>query len=360
MKSQPALLNLSKLMAGPDLYPLQVNWAQQQVLFLSVTPEFYANAPFLDQRAVPQQQRSQIPSEWAAIQDVVQAVAAQPVPAKLGMVFHVGHCGSTLLSRALALNTSLFSLREPLPLRDLCSFWLERQEPWSEVSDEGLNHRIDMMRTLWARTPSTGQLAVVKATSFCCPLAEPWLARFQSDKSVLLAVAPETYLASMVSVPTYIADLKTTAKQRMLNLKNLTGLELPALYSLSVGEIAALAYVSDLMAMHSAARSAGDRVMRQDFDAFLSAPDCALGALNAFFDAPLPAEHIKSIQQNPLFSRYSKASNYPFSTSERLARLQEARSGHSAEINKGRAWLEAFVAREAKAAHALEWFKYQP
>jgi hypothetical protein len=359
MKSQPALQNLNNLMDGPCLYPLQVNWAQQQVLFLSVTPDFYANAPFLDQRAVPQQQRSLIPSNWAAIQDVMQAVAAQPAPAKLGMVFHVGHCGSTLLSRALALNTGLFSLREPLPLRDLCSFWLERQEPWSEISEEGLDHRIDMMRALWARTPSTGQLAVVKATSFCCPLAEPWLARFQSDQAVLLAVAPETYLASMVSVPAYIADLKATAKQRMLNLKNLTDLALPALYSLSAGELAALAYLSDLMAMHSAARSAGGRVMRQDFDDFLSAPDRALGALNAFFNAPLPTGHIKSLLQNPLFSRYSKASDYPFSTSERLARLREARSGHSAEISKGRAWLDAFAAREPRAEQALEWFKYQ-
>jgi hypothetical protein len=346
-------------MAGPDLYPLRVNWAQQQVLFLSVTPDFYANAPFLDQRAVSQQQRSQIPSDWAAIQDVVQAVKAQPVAAKLGMIFHVGHCGSTLLSRALALNVRLFSLREPLPLRDLCGFWLERRQPWSEVSEEGLNLWIDMMRALWTRTPSADQLAVVKATSFCSPLAEPWLARFQNDKAVLLAVAPETYLASMVSVPAYIADLKATAKQRMLNLKNLTGLELPAIHSQTVGEIAALAYLSDLMAMHGAARSAGDRVMRQDFDAFLSAPDRALGALIAFFDAPLPADQIKSLLQNPLFSRYSKASNYPFSSGERLSRLKQARAGHGAEINRGRAWLEAFAAREPKAAHALEWFKYR-
>ena len=83
MKSQSALLDLSNLMAGPGLYPLQVDWAQQQVLFLSVAPDFYANAPFLDQRAVP--------------------------------------------------------------LCDLCSFWLERREPWSEVSEEGLNQRVGQL-----------------------------------------------------------------------------------------------------------------------------------------------------------------------------------------------------------------------
>lgn len=360
MNTQTALPGLDQLMSGPGLYPLQVNWAQEQVLFLAVTPEFYADAPFLDQRAVAQNQRAQIPSGWIAIQDVEQAAAGHAPAAKLGMIFHVGHCGSTLLSRALALNPGLFSLREPLPLRDLCSFWLERREPWAVISEQELNHRIAMMRSLWGRTPSAGQVAVVKATSFCCPLAEPWLARFQNDRAVLLAVAPEIYLASMVNFPAYIADLKTTAKQRMLNLKNVTGLELPALHSLSAGELAALAYISDLMSMHHAAQSAKDRVMPQDFDAFLSAPGPALGELSKFFDLPLTGGQICDLLRDPMFSRYSKASEYPFSSNERRARLQEARSRHGAEIDKGRAWLRTFVSHQNKAAQALVWFGYQP
>jgi len=360
MNAQAPFPGLDQLMSGPGLYPLQVNWAQQQVLFLAVTPGFYADAPFLDQRAVAQNQRAQIPSGWFAIKDVEQVVAGQAPPAKLGMIVHVGHCGSTLLSRALALNPGLFSLREPLPLRDLCSFWLERREPWAVISEDELNHRIDMMRALWGRTPSAGQVVVVKATSFCCPLAEPWLARFLNDEAVLLAVAPEIYLASMVNFPAYIADLKTTAKQRMLNLKSLTGLELPALHSLSAGELAALAYISDLMAMHHAARSAKDRVMPLDFDAFLSAPGPALAQLSGFFDVPLPGGQISDLLRDPMFSRYSKASEYPFSTDERRARLQEARSRHGAEIDRGRAWMRTFMSQQSKAEQALEWFGYQP
>jgi hypothetical protein len=349
---------LDKLMAGPCLYPFQVNWMQQQMLFLSVTPDFYVNAPFLDQRAVPQDQRSQIPSEWLPVQAVEQAVFAQATTANLGLVFHVGHCGSTLLSRALALNEGLFSLREPLPLRDLCNAWLERLEPWSEVSEAGLGQRIELMRALWARTPSSGQMTVVKATSFCCSLAESWLTRFQGDKAVLLAVAPEIYLASMVSVPNYMADLRATAKQRMLSLKSHTSMELPALHSLSDGELAALSYLSDLIAMHTAAQSVNDRVMRQDFDAFLSAPGQALGSLNAFFNAPLPDEQTTALQQNPLFSRYSKASNYPFSGGERMERLRAARHSHGPEIKTGLDWLDRFRVRESGAAKALEWFDY--
>jgi len=350
---------LDNLMAGPGLYPFQVNWMQQQMLFLSVTPDFYVNAPFLDQRAVPQEQRSQISSEWMPFQAVEQAVAAQGTSANLGLIFHVGHCGSTLLSKALALNAGLFSLREPLPLRDLCNAWLERLEPWSEVSEDGLNQRFKMMHALWARTPSANQLAVVKATSFCCSLAESWLERFRGDKAVLLAVAPEIYVASMVSVPNYMGDLRATARQRMLSLKSQISTALPALHSLSDGEMAALAYISDLMGMHAAAESASERLMRQDFDAFLSSPGHVLGSLSAFLSAPLPAEQLTTLLQNPLFSRYSKASNYPFSGSERMERLRAARGSHGVEIKKGLAWLDRFRVREPSASQALEWFEYQ-
>jgi hypothetical protein len=112
--------------------------------------------------------------------------------------------------------------------------------------------------------------------------------------------------------------------------------------------------------MHGGARIAGDRAFRQDFDAFLADPGAALAALNAFFGAPLSAAQLDRVLQDPVFSRYSKASEYPFSADERSARLQEARSRHRAEIDRGRAWLEAFAARCPPAAHALEWFGYRP
>ena len=356
----PDWLDLGRLMAGPELYPWQVNWAQQQVFLLSVTPEFYATAPFLDQRAVPPQRQAGIPSAWVPLAEVARAVAAQPAAARLGLVFHVGHCGSTLLSQALALNARLFSLREPLPLRDLSAQWQERHAPWSEVSADGLDARIDLLRALWARTPSSSQLAIVKASSFCCPLAGYWLKRYSNDRAVLLAVSPEIHFASMVGVPAYIGDLKATAKQRMSALVDAGGADLPALHTLSAGEIAALAYISDLVSMHDAARLAGDRVLRQDFDAFLAAPGAALAALNAFFGAPLLDRQLDTLLQDPLFSRYSKAGEFPFSAGERQARLREARSHHGAEIKRGRVWLDAFAARHATAAQALEWFDYRP
>lgn len=357
---RPEWLDLGRLMAGPELYPWQVNWAQQQVFLLSVTPEFYANAPFLDQRAVPQQQRARIPSAWVPLSDVAQAVTAQAVPSRLGLICHVGHCGSTLLSQALAINAGLFSLREPLPLRDLSTQWQERHAPWSEVAEDGVDARLDLLRTLWARTPASGQLAIVKASSFCCPLAGHWLERYPNDRALLLAAAPEIHLASMVAVPAYIGDLKATAKQRMTALIEFADADLPALHTLSDGEIAALAYISDLVSMHAAARAGVDRVLRQDFDAFLSEPGAALSTLNAFFGAPLDDGQRDRLLRHPLFSRYSKASDYPFSAGERTARLQESRARHGSEIGRGRAWLEAFADRHPTAAGALKWFGYRP
>jgi hypothetical protein len=83
-----------------------------------------------------------------------------------------------------------------------------------------------------------------------------------------------------------------------------------------------------------------------------------LAGLNTFLDAPLPAEQLNTLLRDPVFSSYSKASDYPFSTDERRARLQEAHAGHAAEINKGMHWLRNFSARETMVGQALEWFGY--
>ena len=99
-----------------EFLPFELDLAQRRVLLLRLTEAQRASAPFLDERARP----ASAEAVWLPLQDVVEEGRASP---SLGAcwIFHIGHCGSTLLSRLLQSWPHLQVLREPLPLRSLAA-----------------------------------------------------------------------------------------------------------------------------------------------------------------------------------------------------------------------------------------------
>lgn len=348
-----AMQGLEHLMTGVRLYPFQVNWLMGQVYLLQTDPAFYDRAAFLDQRAVGPGMKG----SWCDVANV-KAVAQQDAATGPGLIFHVGHCGSTLISRALGLTEGIFSLREPLPLRDLASLWAERDAPWSPKPEAEILGDMEWMRALWARTPAPNQTAVVKATSFCSLLAAPWLDRFPRDRALCLAMAPEIYIATVLGASGYVIDLIGGARPRMAGLAEATSATLAPVHRLSPGEVAAMTFAAEMVAMQRSAEVAGDRLLRFDFDRYLDAPDDSLQTIAAHFDRPIDAGTARTVLANPILGRYSKATDYPFSAAERQQRLQESRAANRDEIRKGMDWLSAFAASHTLLAEALQAFGY--
>ncbi len=340
-------------MADTRLYPFQVNWLMEQVYLLQADAAFYEQAAFLDQRAM----RQGMQGGWFGF-DAVRASMKSAPERPLGLVFHIGHCGSTLISRALGLAPGLFSLREPLPFRDIAMAWAERDAPWSPRSQATLQKDMTLVRALWSRTPASGQLSVVKTTSFCSQLAAPWLSQFNDDRAVCLAMAPEIYIATVLGAQGYVIDLVGGAKPRMAGLTEATGADLARVHELSPGEVAAMTFAAEMVAMHNAAESAGARVIRVDFDQYLADPGATLQTIARHFGKPIDGAALPGLLANPVLGRYSKATDYPFSAQERQQRLRESRAAKGDEINRGMAWLAAFAQEHAPFNAALEAFSY--
>ncbi|TNE62216.1 MAG: hypothetical protein EP335_13030 [Alphaproteobacteria bacterium] len=350
METSPA----TRLTADPTVYPFQVDWLKGRAWMLHVPEAWYQNAAFLDQRALAPDARG----DWmplSALEDATRGATRRP----LGLIFHIGHCGSTLISRALGLSRAFFSLREPLPLRDIASFYLETDAVWAPMSPKQLDARLDLFRTLWARTPDDRQIAIVKATSFCSVLAGDWLARYANDRAVMLAMAPEIYIATVLGAETYVNDLKGGARVRMAGLAAAVGTDrLQPLYELSPGEIAAMTYMAELINLHRGAVAAGPRALRLDFDQYLKDPGAALSDMTAHFGARLPDADIVDILNHPLLGRYSKATDYQFTGFDRRQRLAESRAANGAEIKKGITWLRRFARDHDLGREALLAYGY--
>lgn len=344
---------LPPLSADIRLYPFQVNWLMEQVYLLQVDTGFYEQAAFLDQRAM----RQGMQGGWFEFDAVREAVAHAPAR-DMGLIFHIGHCGSTLISRALGLTPGLFSVREPLPFRDLAMAWAERDAPWAPRPATTLLEDLELMRALWARTPALEQTSVVKATSFCSLLAAPWLQHFEGDRAVCLAMAPDLYIATVLGAQGYVVDLVGGARPRMAGLAEATGASLAPVHELSPGEVAAMTFAAELVAMNAAAVQAPSRVLRVDFDRYLAAPGEVLQAIALHFGRPIDPATLPGLLANPVLGRYSKATDYPFSADERQRRLRESRAANRAEIDRGMAWLRTFAADHEALGAALDDFGY--
>src|SRR5688500_13065439 len=108
--AQMMALTLDDLFASPDHY--LHSFEGDLALFMPMDRAAYHRSIFLDGRISP-----------AANQTMKIPVGALIDPARkprtTGWIFHVAHCGSTLLARALDRPSGNLVLREPLALRQL-------------------------------------------------------------------------------------------------------------------------------------------------------------------------------------------------------------------------------------------------
>ena len=97
---------------GPNWFPQQMDAASDRVLLVRMNEADYYTASFLDQRMLTQQSQPQ----WIAWDELEATDQAGRSDANL--IFHIGHVGSTLISRLLGELDGVFALREPQILRN--------------------------------------------------------------------------------------------------------------------------------------------------------------------------------------------------------------------------------------------------
>lgn len=100
----------AQIAASPDHYLHSFEAAD--AVIVPMDRAAYARSIFLDARIAPA-------GDGAALIPAAQLAAVAPSPRTTAWIFHVAHCGSTLLARALEAISSGLVLREPMALRQL-------------------------------------------------------------------------------------------------------------------------------------------------------------------------------------------------------------------------------------------------
>jgi hypothetical protein len=281
----------------------------------------------------PRTERRTLP--WG---QVAAAIEGAKLIENCGFIFHIGHVGSTLLSRLIGAHRQVFALREPLILRLFAQL---RTAPGTRTHWNGadLEARMSGSLKLFSRTFDPCQSAMVKATSFVSELAGDLLMRASAPKALLMYVSPESYLATILGGPNSRRESVTLAPGRLMRLHWRVGREAWRLESLSEGESVALGWACEMSALAQAAQVAGKRVLRVDFDKFLADPAPLLLSALEHFQIPASTAEVKDILQGPHMQRYSKAPEYAYDAALRHDVLNAARATYGSEISRGLAWL---------------------
>ncbi len=301
---------------------------------VSLCADDYRQASFLDDRIL-QEGHSHHLVNWAEIEQERPADTRTDVR----WIFHIGHVGSTLISRLLGELESVLAVREPRSFRDLTFF------------PRGLRDSfVPTVRALMSRTFAAEQTVVVKATSMVSEIAAELVGA--NGRTLFLYTSAETYLRTILAGDSSPGELQMLAGYYAARAERA---RIP-LNDAPPGQTrtAAVVWACEMTALESAAQGLpGGSVLWLDFDEFLRQPGRMLNQIVRYLGLPADDNRIAEIASGPLMNRYSKALDYEFGPEARRQLLEQAGAKHALDIAAALAMLNQAAEKAPLLARAL-------
>jgi hypothetical protein len=313
-------LTLDDLFASPDHY--LHSFEGDSALFVPMDRAAYHRSIFLDGRISPA-------ADQAMHLPVAALAAGTPAPARTGWIFHVAHCGSTLLARALDDPAANLVLREPLALR--------------QQAFAGDGTRLAMTAAMLSKRYRSDLPTIVKANVPVNFLLPELVALDAQAPAIFLYCPLDDYLLAILRSENHREWLRRVTTQLAAYLGDLSGL--------ADAELCAALWLAQMRAF-GAAISAMPHGRALDSEAFFAAPGPVLNAAARHLGVPLDEAAIEATVAGPLFATYSKNPDLPFDNAARLARRSATEAALGGEMAQARAWIERTDAGEAAAATA--------
>jgi hypothetical protein len=328
---------------SPRQFPLSLDVASDTVRLVNLDETSYRQASFLDERLLTETGSGKwVP--FQALEDV-----ARDLDRESDFIFHMGHVGSTLVARVLGGHEAVFCLREPAILRTLAIMSSGTAVGGGLWDAPTLARRARVFARLNARVWRPTQRGLVKATSFVTDIAEPMMAALPSAKAILMFTPPLVHMATLLAGFASRRELGIAGPGRLSRLRRrLGGGFKSAVETMSEGELAALAWACEIVALHDVADRFPGRSLWLNFETFLNRPEDSLRAALLFLHGHASDEALAALLASPDFTRYSKDQAHAYDAGARAEVLTQARQEHAAELDRGLNWLNA-----AGNAHAL-------
>lgn len=293
----------------------------------------YRAASFLDDRLMQAPVDAQI-VPWPEVETAISG----DLRTDARWILHIGHVGSTLVSRLLGEIEGVLAIREPRLLRDV-----------AVSPPEARARYLTGVPKLMSRAFADGETACVKATSFASEIAPQLVPA--GERALFMYARPRIYIASILAGENSLKELHGLGEYRRQRLAG-RGIELPP--ARNEGELAAAAWACEMVALEAAAAEMSDRMIAwADFDAILGHLVAELGRLAGFFGFNAGEDRLTAIAGGPLMRRYSKDLSYEYSPRLRKELLEQEMRLRGRDIEDGLAMLLMSAEKSPLLARSL-------
>ena len=330
---------MQDLTTNPDWHLQRIDMIRQQALLLQLDRAGYQAASFLDERLEAQIKEGY----WLDFDQLYSHFPdSAPGPESMAYIFHIGHCGSTLLSRVFDQPEATLVIREPLTLRFLADSLRRLQQPDSWLDQSGWDNWRLRITHLLGRRYHHRQQPLIKASSTCNNLIQSLLGSGPgSHRAVLMHLSLKSYL--MVMLKGQRNDIRGFAGQRILDLSRIapqSGLSLSQLDDWQLVVVGWLASMQDLLAASTAFPEA-TRLL--DFDHLLANPQAHIQPLKDHLRLAIAENDIDANYQTSV-RQYSKQPDLAYSPEQRQRAMADSGRQNAAIISQAMVWAGQLIA----------------
>lgn len=313
-------LTLDDLFASPDHY--LHSFEGDAALFVPMDRAAYHRSIFLDGRISP--------AADGALRLPVTSLGKARRRLPTSWIFHVAHCGSTLLARALDAPSSNLVLREPLALRQ------------TAIARDG--ERLALVAAMVSKRYQADAPTIVKA-NVPVNFLVPELAGLDGEaRAIFLYLGLRDYLLAILRSGNHREWLRRVTSQLEPHLGDLSQLaDAERAAALWLGQMRAFARASAML----------PNAVSLDAESLFADPHRAVGAAARHLGVPITDAALDERVKGPLFATYSKNPDVAFDNRARLARREQLEIALAAELALAARWIERNAGEAGTAEAAL-------
>jgi hypothetical protein len=298
-------LTLNDLQTSPDHY--HHSFDGEDAVFVRMDRAAYHRSIFLDGRIST--------SAGGSMRIPAEALTGELRP--ISWIFHIAHCGSTLLARALDRPESNLVLREPTALRQL------------GVAQDV--RKLSVVLAMLGKRYVLSAPTVVKANVPVNFILPQIIKTDTKARAVFLHSQLRDYLLAVLRTDGHRKWVRQVTDQFAFHLGDVAGL--------SDAQRAAALWLSQMRIFATAMR-AMPNVRSLDSEVFFGDPKSVLKATAEHLDIKMGRDEMDRIVSGPLFSTSAKNPAFAFDNAQRLARRADFSVAIKSELDQAQRWVE--------------------
>jgi hypothetical protein len=325
---------LSRILATPDLFPAEIDFRRNALVFVPMSRRSFRQLSFLDNRFV----RPGPGSFSVNLLELLPKCSAVQANPPLHFVLHGAFCGSTLMARLLEELPHCFALKEPGLLAQLA-----RLKDGTSVPDmSGPGSWMDWFKvatTLFGRAYPTDTAVIIKPNDVCNWMGNLLLDRDESTRIIFLSSPLRTFLLSVLKMD----DRRKWARGRVRQLKGYVA-RVPFLSEIPVEDLSDGQYVAALWLLNSflcssfLARPDSARVRALNGEELVLRPQETLRETANFFGLSRDEADRAALAKLGPLSYHAKHRHLPYDARARTIDQDNAEARFGREVDAAISW----------------------